>query len=92
MKKILLIALIFCWIIPCAAQLRATVDERIELTSIVFRIAEIPEYMNNNVPDYALSIDRWFQPYKNHPFIAFIKKMRTQNRIKYAAVTVSRRY
>lgn len=92
MKKILLIALIFCWIIPCAAQLRATVDERIELTSIVFRIAEIPEYMNNNVPDYALSIDRWFQPYKNHPLIAFIKKMRTQNRIAYAAVTGSAPY
>lgn len=92
MKKILTIAFITCWIIPCSAQLRASVDERIELTSIVFRLAEIPEYMNNNVTEYARSIDQWFQPYKNHPLIAFIKKMRAQNRIAYAAVTGSAPY
>ena len=36
---------------------QAKVDERTELLSIIFRLAEAKEYMNDNIPSYAKEID-----------------------------------
>ena len=66
------IALIFFILTPvmdCFGQLTCKVDERMELTSIVFRVAGIEEFTNDNIPEYAKAIDSWFGKYKSHKLI-----------------------
>ena len=41
--------------------LNPVVDERTELMSIVFRLAESPEYMNSDIKNYTNSIDDYFR-------------------------------
>ena len=45
------------------------VDERVELLSIVFRLAGNSEYNMNLLPAYTVEIDRYFAPYKDHPAV-----------------------
>ena len=42
------------------------VDEKIELLSIVFRLAEKQEYSNKNFKLYDDKIEQYFEKYKNH--------------------------
>jgi hypothetical protein len=65
------------------------VDERFELTSIVFRLAGAEEYVNNEVVNYAESIDAYFAPYKEHALIKFVKEIRERDEIAYNAVSGS---
>lgn len=70
----------------CNAQMVSHVDERVELTSIVFRLAGMHEYINNNVKAYADRIDRYFEPYKDHPVIAYVQSLRQEYGLAYATV------
>src|SRR5262249_17729816 len=45
------------------------VDERVELMSIIFRLAGNVEYHMDLLPLYSADIDRYFAPYKNHPCV-----------------------
>lgn len=45
------------------------VDERVELLSIVFRLAGSGEYNMNLLPAYSTDIDRFFAPVKEHPAV-----------------------
>lgn len=45
------------------------VDERVELLSIVFRLAGNGEYHMDLLPAYSAEIDRYFVPYKDHPCV-----------------------
>jgi hypothetical protein len=78
-------------LIQCStfAQLTSHVDERFELTSIVFRLADAEEYVNNEVANYAESIDTYFAPYKEHALIKFVKEIRERDEIAYDAVSSS---
>lgn len=67
-------------------KIKPKVDERIELTSIVARLAGYAEYYNNNFKIYADDVDRHFGKYKNHPVIEFAKQVREKNNIGYDAV------
>lgn len=62
------------------------VDERVELLSIVFRLAEAQEYNAKDFILYADKIDKHFSEYKNHELIEFVKKIRKENGIGYDAV------
>ena len=42
------------------------VDKRVELLSIVFRLAESQEYSANDFKKYADEIETYFGKYKNH--------------------------
>ena len=48
---------------------RPRVDERVELLSIVFRLAGNFEYNMNTLPAYSNDIDHYFAPYKQHPAV-----------------------
>lgn len=87
MKKILvlLIALLSMQNVP--AQVAAGVNECFELTSVVFRMAGAPEYVNNDIPDYANDIDSYFSRYKNHKIINFVQGQRAKNGVSYNAVS-----
>jgi len=62
------------------------VDERIELTSIVSRLAGYEEYTNDQFKSYAQDVDRYFGRFKNHPVIAFAKKVRETAGVSFDAV------
>jgi len=62
------------------------VDKRIELLSIVFRLADSQEYSSNKFPKYVENIDNHFGKYKNHTLITFIKKKLRKMGIGYDAV------
>ena len=51
------------------------VDKRVELLSIVFRLAEKPEYSENFLKTYVGSIEQYFGKYKNHELIQFTKSI-----------------
>ncbi|MGD0667344.1 MAG: DUF4932 domain-containing protein [Bryobacteraceae bacterium] len=45
---------------------RAGVDPRVELMSILFRLAGNPEYNQCRIPAYDKAIETWFAPYRDH--------------------------
>ncbi|MDR2579867.1 MAG: DUF4932 domain-containing protein [Fibromonadaceae bacterium] len=59
------------------------VDKRVELLSIVFRLAERPEYSSNEFKLYSDRIERYFEAYKNHELIQFAKKIINEKDISY---------
>jgi len=62
------------------------VDRRVELLSIVFRLAGNPEYNYNSFPQYVEKIENHFTPYRNHQLIRFIKKKLQKQGVSYDAV------
>lgn len=62
------------------------VDKRVELLSIVFRLADAQEYNSEYFKLYTDKINAHYAPYKNHKLIEFIKKIRRENGIGYDAV------
>ena len=64
----------------------ARVDRRIELTSIIARLAEYDEYMRDDFKIYASDVDKYFAEYKNHPAVEFARKARESNGIGFDAV------
>lgn len=85
MKKIILFILCLQSIVV-AAQLKSHVDERVELTSLVFRLAGAEEYVNNEVKKYTDDVDAFFGKYKNHELIQFARKIRDRDSVAYNAV------
>ena len=51
-------------------KLAPHVDERVELLSIVFRLAGNPEYNMSQLKIYTAEIDGYFSRYKSHPAVA----------------------
>jgi hypothetical protein len=89
MKKITTIILMTFTVIALFSQnqtVQPKVDERTELLSIIFRLAEAKEYMNDNIPSYAKEIDEYFAPFKEHETIRFTKKIRSEQGVSYDAV------
>jgi hypothetical protein len=61
------------------------VDKKVELISIVFRLAGNREYNSKDFKLYTDRIEQHFAPYKNHELIQFAKKMRSEKSISYDA-------
>jgi hypothetical protein len=62
------------------------VDRRIELLSIVFRLAGNMEYNDEIFRSYTSDIHKHFDRYNNHELIRFTREIRDKNRIGYDAV------
>lgn len=65
---------------------RPVIDQRIELTSIVARLAGYQEYRNDQFKSYAQDVDRYFAPFQHHPAIEYAKEIRQQFGISFDAV------
>jgi hypothetical protein len=63
-----------------------SVDQRIELFSIIFRLAGNPEYNQCAVPAYDTAITRRFGPYRDHPAVTEARRLRVQRGIAFDAV------
>jgi hypothetical protein len=65
---------------------RPIVDERVELLSIVFRLAGSEEYSLDDNKIYVRKIHAHFDKYKNHQLIDFARRLRDSSGIGYDAV------
>ena len=74
------------------AQISVITDERVELTSAVFRLAGIPEYTDGEVVSYNAAIDEQFEDYKDNALFEYIRKLRNEDRLGYASVAASAFY
>lgn len=74
MKKNIITCILFILSIGVSAQTKIHVDERFELTSIVFRLTEDVAFVHSTPANYIASIDNYFSPYKNHELVDFVKK------------------
>lgn len=93
MRKITLI--MFTLLICAAQQVKAqtdsmlillTVDKRVELLSIIFRLTGNPEYNRNDFKLYTDRIESHFSPYKNHELISFARSLVKTDGVSYDAV------
>jgi len=66
--------------------LEMSIDERVELTSIVFRLAGSNAYNSNSFPKYEERIDKYFSKYKHHKLINYVKNNLLKHSIDYDAV------
>lgn len=73
MKKTVLILMAFMISAFCEAKWRVYVDERQELSAIVWRLAGCEEYSGRIIPGYATEIEQSFGKFKNHPVMEFIR-------------------
>jgi hypothetical protein len=72
-------ALLLLLAVPAAAQApRVAVDPRVELMSIIFRLAGNSEYSQGRVPTYNAAIDKWFGPFKDHEAVQVAREFRTR--------------
>lgn len=62
------------------------VDERVEMLSIVFRLAGSSEYNMNQLSSYSADIDGYFASYKSHPVVLLAKKLAEKNDVGFDAV------
>lgn len=67
-------------------QLVVGVDTRVELLSIVFRLAGAPEYVNNDLADYAAAVDRHFAAHRDHPVVQQARALRASLGVSHDAV------
>jgi hypothetical protein len=86
-KNVWLITILNFLTCSAFAQLQSHVDERFELNSIVFRLADAEEYVNNQVVNYAADIDAYFTAYKDHPVVQYVKEIREQDEVAYNAIS-----
>ncbi len=78
MNRILSITVIFLIFISCKNNdskilKEPRVDRRVELLSIVFRLADSHEYSSKAFPLYTEKIESHFEKHKNHELIEYIK-------------------
>jgi hypothetical protein len=99
MKKIVTLTFFFLFAIKMFGQLDVKinqnisnyfplpkVDKRVELLSIVFRLAGNSEYNDDFFKDYVNDIHKHFDKYKDHPIISLAKELHDKNRVSYDAV------
>jgi hypothetical protein len=78
MFAVLIPAVLFGQMLVVAAraqELRAEVDPRVELMSILFRLAGNPEYHQCRVPLYDQAIERYFAPYRDHEAVQLARAL-----------------
>jgi hypothetical protein len=62
------------------------VDPRIELLSIIFRLAGNPEYSRGEVQSYAEDVEAHFGPFRAHAVVEMARKLRASRGVSYDAV------
>jgi hypothetical protein len=62
-----------------------SVDPRVELMSIIFRLAGNNEYNQCQIPKYDKDIEAYFKPYKDHPAVKFAIELRNRRGVSFDA-------
>jgi hypothetical protein len=69
-----------------AQAYRVGVDSRVELMSIIFRLAGNTEYTQCRVPAYDQAIDRHFAAWRDHPAVRLARALRETDGVGFDAV------
>jgi Domain of unknown function (DUF4932) len=64
--------------------IRVAVDGRVELLSVLERLAGAPEYTRASTP-YAAAVDSWFADHSGHEAVSMMRRLRVTNGISYDA-------
>ncbi|MGO9228720.1 MAG: DUF4932 domain-containing protein [Bryobacteraceae bacterium] len=75
-------AILLAFLLCSAAELRAQayrvgVDPRVELMSVLFRLAGNDEYNQCRVPGYDKALESYFAPYRNHEAVQLARSLQT---------------
>jgi hypothetical protein len=68
-----------------ASTLRVTVDPRVELLSLVFKLAGNPEYCQGRVPSYTDDVEKQFGRFTEHAVVQLARKLRSTRGVSYDA-------
>jgi hypothetical protein len=71
---------------PKGRVLRVAVDPRVELMSVIFRLAGNPEYNRGAVPGYVEEVEKHFGPFRDHEVVKLARKLRQTRGVSYDAV------
>lgn len=82
-----LVSIALATIAASAADLTARVDPRVELLSVIFRLAGNPEYNQpaSNSP-YSNDVAAHFGPHRDHPVVGMAQELRARRGISFDAV------
>ncbi len=69
-----------------APSLQVVVDGRVELMSLIFRLAGNPEYNKARVESYAEDADRQFGKFRDHAVVNLAEELRRTRGVSYDAV------
>jgi hypothetical protein len=73
--------------VPSSAHsLRVVVDPRVELLSLIFRLAGNPEYNMARVTSYAEDTEKQFGKFRSHAVVSLARELRGTHGISYDAV------
>ncbi len=90
MNRILIVILVALNFQACVQEKvlleKPSIDKRTELLSIVFRLAEKPEYSSKEFKLYSDRIEQYFEKYKNHELIQFTKSIISESWVGYDQV------
>ncbi len=67
------------------SSLRVVVDPRVELMSIIFRLAGNQEYCMGKVDSYTNDVEKHFGEFRSHPAVKLAQKMRDEHSVSYDA-------
>jgi hypothetical protein len=68
-----------------AIPMDVRIDPRVELISIIFRLAGNREYSMCQIPSYNRDIEEHFGPYNDHPAIKFASELRQRRGVSFDA-------
>ena len=66
-------------------SLRVTVDPRVELLSLVFKLAGNPEYSQGRVQSYTDDVEKQFDTFSDHAVVQSARKLRRARGVSYDA-------
>lgn len=69
-----------------APALQVKVDPRVELFSLIFRLAGNPEYSQGKVEAYSQDADQQFGRFRNHAVVSLARELRQTRGVSYDAV------
>ncbi len=70
-----------------AVPIDVSVDPRVELISIIFRLAGNSEYNQCRVPSYDRDVEQHFGPYKDHPVVQIAAELKRRRGVSVDAPT-----
>lgn len=86
MKLPITIFMLFVCTVVRAEKITSSIDNRVEILSIVFRLAGNPEYNMKFAKTYISDIHDYFDKYKNDPIINFAKELHEQKNMGFSKV------
>jgi len=63
-----------------------TVDPRVELMGVIFRLAGNPEYSRCKIESYAKAVDEHFGPFRDHEVVKLARNLRRTRGVSFDAV------